>query len=105
MQVGTVQKIACGGHTYVNSLTMPVINKRYHAVCVYDGTAMSLYVDGVFQSKKNRPLLVPPSTYNMVIGTFYNNPTDSLKFDGIIDEAFVFDRALSAQEIQDFYRR
>ena len=51
LQVGTSQKIACGFGAYTNSNDMPSLDTWYYAVCVYDGTQMRLYVNGVLQDE------------------------------------------------------
>ncbi len=102
LQVGTTQRIACGWGTYTNSDNMPVTGQWYHAVCVYDGTQMRLYVNGVLQSDIDTGTL-NQSANDMKIGVFYTS--NSLYFDGQIDEVFVFNRALSATEVADIYKR
>lgn len=81
---------------------MPVTGQWYHAVCVYDGTQMRLYVNGVLQSDVDSGTL-NQSTVDMKLGVFYTSP--SLFFDGRIDEVFVFNRALGGSEILDMYKR
>jgi len=102
LQVGNSNRIACGWGQYTTSDSMPVTGQWYHAVCVYDGTQMRLYVNGVLQSDVDSGVL-NQSTVDMKLGVFYTSP--SLFFDGRIDEVFVFNRALGGSEVLDMYKR
>jgi hypothetical protein len=69
------------------------VGQWYHLACAYDGTTLKFYVDGVL--KGSAP--IGPAAANtdpLHIGVFY---------DGAVDEAMLFKRALTATEIQDLY--
>ncbi len=109
LQVGTVQRIACGSGVYTNSDFMPDTDKWYHAVCVYDGSQMRLYVNGELQSDVDTVTLTKSNDHgvlknDIILGDFYARGT-SLNFDGQIDEAFIMHKALSASEVYEMYRR
>ena len=104
LQVGTTQRIACGSGVYTNSNSMPVTGQWYHAVCVYDGTEMKLYVNGELQTDVDTHTLAQSASNKINIGEFYTNGS-SLDFDGQIDEAFITHKALSDSEVKDMYRR
>ncbi len=109
LQVGTVQRIACGSGVYTNSDFMPDTDKWYHAVCVYDGSQMRLYVNGELQSDVDTVTLTQSNYHgvlknDIILGDFYARGT-SLNFDGQIDEAFIMHKALSASEVYEMYRR
>ncbi len=104
LQVGTVQKIACGSGVYTNSDSMPVTGQWYHAVCVYDGTEMKLYVNGVLQTDKDTRTLTESTTDIVEIGDFYTR-NSGLDFDGQIDEVFITHEALSAADVLEMYER
>jgi len=102
LQVGTAQKIACGWGVYTMSNSMPVTGKWYHAVCVYNGSAMKLYVNGILQSDIGVGTLNVGAD-DLKLGVFYTS--NSLYFNGTIDEAFVFNRTLSDQEVRNIYSK
>lgn len=77
----------------------------YHVAAVYNGTDMRIYIDGSLDSNGADN----PKSYSSGI---YNNSAEFALgvlsvsfyyFDGLIDEAAVFSRALSAQEVSDIY--
>ncbi len=78
----------------------------YHVALTYDGTTLSLYVDGVHDSSATIGMPIKFSAEQAAIGT---NPKifRDLKFlrtwQGVIDELKLFNRALSASEIQNIF--
>ncbi|TRZ83605.1 hypothetical protein D4R86_00455 [bacterium] len=73
-----------------------------HAVAVYDEGSMRLYQDGseIGYVGKNGTVSVN-ETVPVYIGS---NPTDPKPFDGIIDEARIWNRPLSQEEITSIYQ-
>lgn len=68
-----------------------------HLAVVYNGAASGLYVNGVLDSTFNDLTTTQPGlTQGLFIGT--NNYFDE-DFDGLVDDVFVFDRALTAAEV------
>ncbi len=87
---------------------IPEVGQWYHAAMTYDDAGdrtLRVYVDGVEQSY----MLQTPAT-----GTILFDPSVSIavgnrigggkEFDGIIDEVMIFNRALSAAEVQQLYQ-
>ncbi len=80
---------------------------NWHFIAVtYDGTTVTLYVDGKFDSSAAKPNLNTSNvnTYPLVIGR--QSYPDTLNYwyqNGWIDEVRVYNRALSAQEVLDIY--
>ncbi len=77
-----------------------VAGRWYHVAGTYNGIEARLYVDGVLESF----LQVSgdtSSTIDINIGRDVN--TEAHFLNGIVDEVEIFDRALSADEIQDIY--
>lgn len=77
----------------------------YHIVMVYNGIDIRIYVNGALSNNgANNPLTYAGGIANVTaqfeIGRRHSG-TDYA--DGLIDEAFVFDRALSADEIASIY--
>ncbi len=75
-------------------------NQWVHVAAVYDGAAMRLYMDGQqVGSKAKTGSITTNSDISCWIGG--NPPTDTVRpWDGQIDDVQVYNRALSAQEIQ-----
>ena len=88
--------------TYVQALgTTPIqLNTWYHVAMTHDGTKLDLYVNGVLEATAdavgNRLITVNP------VGIGGNSAP--VFFQGIIDEAQIFNRALSDAEILAIYQ-
>jgi len=76
-------------------------NRWYHVVGTYDGTAMRMYINGELNKSVAKSGNVTTSTGKFSIGRFQNANTDN--FNGIVDGVRVYNRALSAEQIQALY--
>jgi hypothetical protein len=94
------------------------VDRFVHVVCSFNGTTPLMYVDGSLVSSKVFRHYVPSALYGppatgespLYIGTIYSEAmdgegNDSLVsfFDGQIDEVVIYNRSLTAQEIQNRY--
>ena len=91
-----------------NQIVSPgIVNDgAYHHVAVtYDGTTETVYLDGAVIGSAPFTQLAYASTYYYQLGTGYTAGLwpaangDWFSFSGIIDEASIYDRALSASEV------
>ncbi|MFH1724060.1 MAG: LamG-like jellyroll fold domain-containing protein [Elusimicrobiota bacterium] len=73
-----------------------------HVAAVYDGGSLRLYLDGAEVASREAHGRIRRNEYPASIGRWY--AADSNRFDGSIDEAAVYDRALPAEEIERHYR-
>ncbi|MFH1725800.1 MAG: LamG-like jellyroll fold domain-containing protein [Elusimicrobiota bacterium] len=75
----------------------------YHAVAVFDGVNGAIYLNGNLEDA--RTFSVPTSDSPAYLGRSYSTYRGSLNqyFKGVIDEAVIYDRALSVAEIQQHY--
>lgn len=74
----------------------------YHVAGVFNGTGISLYVDGDQEnSSPTASTDIQPSDDDIRIGNLNSNPTDY--FNGSIDDVVAYNRALSAREILALY--
>ena len=73
----------------------------HNVACAYDGTNLKVYWDGAVNNTCSYSGDVVAGAGDLFIGAYNNNAADP--FDGSIDEAFLWRRALSAQEVQDIY--
>ena len=97
----TAQKYSISTNTYTD-------NKWHHAVAVINaGNAITLYIDGIAQSSTS--IGTPYSGYSnsyWVIGNYSGagllNASSGV-FPGKIDDVRIYNRALSAQEVQQLY--
>jgi concanavalin A-like lectin/glucanase superfamily protein len=76
-------------------------NQWYHVAMTWDGSAVALYVDGnLILSLPVLPDTISYDSNNAAIG---RHSTGGGSFDGRIDEVELFNRALSASEIQSIF--
>jgi uncharacterized delta-60 repeat protein len=69
----------------------------------YDGTSISLYVDGVLRDSAVWPGAINTDTGYLDIGRDEGYSTADRNFGGWLDDALIFDHALSAAEIQGLF--
>ncbi len=83
------------------SNTVRALNTWYHVAGVYDASArtLTIYINGVLE---NGTLLgtVPAANLNAAVNANIGRRTGGFYFNGIIDEVRIYNRALSAAEIQ-----
>jgi len=72
----------------------------YFIAGVYDGTQMSVYVNGVLDETANQSGTLGDTSINLKIGLL---GAAGEYFHGIIDEPMVFSRALTAEELKRIY--
>ena len=78
--------------------TRPLPLRRWsHLAATYDGTTLRLYVNGTLASSRAVSGAMPSSTGPLRIG---GNSVWGEYFTGLIDEVRVYNRALSAAEVQ-----
>ena len=66
----------------------------HHAACVYDGSAVKVYVNGVLEASNPYSSGISANNAPLRIGD---------KFDGLIEEVTIYNRALTATEIRAIY--
>ncbi|KKQ06957.1 MAG: Carbohydrate-binding CenC domain protein [Candidatus Moranbacteria bacterium GW2011_GWE2_36_40] len=94
--------IGAEGITTTTSPLAGKYNSWHHVDCVYDGANISIYFDGV-------SIASTPKTGSVLAGatalTIGNNVAGDRTFDGKIDDVRVYNRALSANEIEQLYHQ
>ena len=81
----------------LNSKTAYPINGDWmHVAATWDGTTMSLYVNGILDTTKVVSMAPASNTANAVIGA---NNSGSDKFSGSLDDIRIYRRALAAEEV------
>ncbi|MFC4357169.1 LamG-like jellyroll fold domain-containing protein [Halobium salinum] len=95
-------RLKTGGSTtkLVASSTVPA-GEWVHMVATYDGGHMRIYVDGTQVAVKQKTGTV--STNSEVPVALAANPSGAQSLDGNLDEVRVYDRGLSASEVEDMH--
>jgi len=83
------------------STTVRLLNVWYHVAGVYDAAArtLNIYVNGVLDNGVLRGT-IPASQVNSAVNVNIGRRSDGYYFNGVIDEVRIYNRALSATEIQ-----
>ena len=92
-----------GGYTlyfYYNNTNFP-LNKWKHCVATFDGTDAKLYIDGKLKCDELQAALLATGNLELHIG---NRSPSGCFFKGLIGEVAIYDRVLSASEIQGHYK-
>jgi hypothetical protein len=76
----------------------PETGKWYHLAVTRRASLHSIYIDGLLVSTDNNPLPIPTAKAPLTIGQ-----AEELYVEGVIDEVMIFDRALSADEVQQIH--
>jgi len=96
-------RASVGGHDVLSDAALND-NLWHHAVAVYDGQTLRLYIDGVPQKQTASASSDPVSGgFDLTIGMNRSSPSAQEKenaFDGLIDEVSLYNRALDADEIK-----
>jgi len=99
------------GNKNNKTVTAPKVfdDNWHHIVGVKNGETISIFVDGELKSSlegvKQSVSSIPPKSIDepMIIGTV-KDPENKYYYTGYFDELAIWDRALSASEISDFYK-
>lgn len=96
---------ASGSYTEFVGTTVVPTGQWTHVAVTHDGSTRKIYVNGVEEpvgaGDPNQSGLFFGASDNVVIGARFD--ASGQFFDGLIDEVEVFDRALTAAEIDDIY--
>lgn len=76
-------------------------NEWHHIAATYDGSELKLYVDGKLRDSATKDCSFSDSSYDVFIGRFRHS--QPVFFPGMIDDARIFNRALSASEVKSLY--
>ncbi|MFX1411599.1 MAG: LamG-like jellyroll fold domain-containing protein, partial [Promethearchaeota archaeon] len=75
----------------------------HHVVGAYDGSTVRLYVDGNLETSAPPPGTLPTNADDLWIGGRADCPQYGSCFNGLIDEVRLYNRALTAAEVQALY--
>ena len=93
----------CGDPAFtVFSQTVATTNVWYHVAVVKDSAGFSIYVNGILEdSGSPLPDFLDSNSANLVIGSYRS--FEGANLNGLVDEVEIYNRALSAAEIQRIY--
>ncbi|MCX6904982.1 MAG: LamG domain-containing protein, partial [Verrucomicrobia bacterium] len=91
---------AAGSPNTLQSATMPVARTWYHVAAVKSAARFSLYVNGVLEQNKPLPSFADTHSTDLLLGA---NGSQSAYLNGLVDEAMLFNRALSSNEISSLF--
>ena len=77
-----------------------IVGNWHHIACTYDGTSASIYVDGELQNSVSISGSLHMPSQQILAGARSTSPPSDF-FNGAIDDIRIWNRALSASEIQD----
>jgi hypothetical protein len=94
-----------GTWTYFDGNTALQPHQWYFAVMTYDGSNLRIYVNGQLDGSMSATGALQTSDGSMRIGSYapFNGVDSKEFFNGQLDEVSVYNRALSATEIQSIY--
>ena len=70
----------------------------HHIACVYNGSTIKIYIDGIEESSTNATGSISTYSTSLYIGA-YSGPTPIGRFDGLIDEVRIWSDERTASEI------
>jgi len=91
------------GESIIDSQAVLATNTWYHITVVYDGV-QKIYVNGVKDPAEATPSSYEKSTEPFWIGWDKRMQTASFAWDDTIDEVRIYNRVLSASEVEEHYR-
>lgn len=87
-----------------NSINDLTLNQWHHIVGTWDGSIASIYIDGELKnSATTAAYTIAHDSTALALGTETTSGVKDVWFNGIIDEARIYNKALDAQEISALY--
>jgi hypothetical protein len=96
-----LQRLDGNNLTSVPSTSSASTSHYDHVVATYDGTTMTLYVNGVAENMLTASFPIAGATNHFVVGAEAGGGEDF--FDGALDEIAVYDHVLSAPRVNAHY--
>ncbi|MCX4473588.1 beta-N-acetylglucosaminidase domain-containing protein [Micromonospora sp. NBC_01655] len=89
------------GYGVVSGRTRLTPNKWHHVAAVFDGSRLTVYLDGLADNSVATTVAPGSGTASVKLGGRGDDTSQRLQ--GDLDEAAIYDRALTAAEIQEHY--
>jgi hypothetical protein len=105
VNVGGYNNTASSSATSVSSKQLPALNEWIHITYTRSNTDIKMYINGVEKASVTTNSYLPKYANNarLTIGTRYNMIEGF--FQGAMDEVRIYDRALSAAEVQELFKQ
>src|SRR5262249_10567703 len=87
----------------VGSTTNVLDGLWHHVAGTYDGSTLAIYVDGALERSLATPDSIGQNSRSVNIGAFWGGGSPGRFFHGLVDEVSIYDRGLSAAEVQALY--
>jgi hypothetical protein len=109
MAINTTGNVACaaGDTNNWNAFTSGgrvSLNSWYYVACTYNGSTISVYVNGNLVDSQGYGISLIDSPGNLTIGTLAQ-ATPNFFFNGSLDEVMILNKSLSANEIKELYAK
>jgi hypothetical protein len=87
--------------TYIQSLTTPLVGTWYHLAGVYNGSSITIYVNGVAEATTSLTGAINPylNTFKLNMCQWANSENNYRRFNGDIDEVSIWNTALGTTDI------
>lgn len=89
------------GSTWLDSTASLTTGRPVHVAGVYDGSSMTVYIDGVAAGRRSLSGAIPGTALPLRFGA---DSSGASLFNGMIDEIRIWNRGLSAAEIESSHR-
>ena len=78
----------------------------YHIACVYDGSTIKVYIDGVEESSSNASGSISTYSTSFYLGAYSGHSSSNVgNFDGIMDEVRIWNDARTVAEIREYMHK
>lgn len=76
-----------------------------HIAMTYDGSELKVYINGSEENSSSITGTIASGNRKLVFGSLAFGPPNHFRYDGLLDDVFIYDRALSASEVNMLYQR
>jgi hypothetical protein len=85
------------------SNTIPSLSVWHHIVGIWNGSHLSLYVNGQLENQSECSSLLGNFDSDLFFGT-YGGSVEQYAYQGAIDDILIYDRVISEEEINTLYQ-
>lgn len=90
------------GTQVISTQDVPNNNSWHHIVCLYTGTELQIYQNGILTGSTPFAGNIPATAVNLMAGRQADGAASSV-FTGVLDDLRIYNRALTADEIKTIY--
>lgn len=76
-----------------------------HIAMTYDGSDLKVFINGSEENSNSFSGTIASGNRNLIFGCLAFGAPNHFRYDGLLDDVFIYDRALSASEITMLYQR